>query len=152
SARRAAALVLLPVSIEEPIRAASRVGAARKTFDDLALAEIDAPLAEARLQALKPAIAAERLEDAGKKDTDAWKSFATAAAAAQRLQGVLEARRNLELAKQQGVLQKPETVKKVADGEKALASAEASAKQQAGTNYTKRAMPNYPATSSGRRL
>jgi hypothetical protein len=68
------------------------------------------------------------------------------------LQAVLEARRKLFLAKQQVTAQKPETVKKAADAEKELASAEAKAKQQAGTNYTKRAMPNYPATSTGRRL
>jgi hypothetical protein len=152
NARRAAAMVILSASVDEPIRTASRLAAARKTLDDVTLAELDAPLAEIRARATDAAITAETLEDSGKKDTEAWKAAATAAAAAQREQAVWEARRNLHQAKQQVTAAKPETAKKVADAEKALASAEANAKQQAGTNYTKRAIPNYPATSTGRRL
>ena len=77
---------------------------------------------------------------------------AASAAAAQRQQAVLEARRNLLVARQGVRPGKLETAKKVAEAEKALISAEANAKQQAGTNYTKRPIPNYPASSSGRRL
>jgi hypothetical protein len=152
NARRATAAALLPPSPNDAILAASRLAAARKLLVDLALAEIDAPLAEVRLRALKAAISAESLEDAGKKDTDAWKASASDAATAQRTQAVWEARRNLHVAKQQVTAQKPESAKKIAEAEKALANAEAGAKQQAGTNYTKRAMTNYPATSTGRRL
>jgi hypothetical protein len=130
----------------------SQLVAATKTLDDLALAEIDAPLAAVRQKAISAAITAERLEDQGKKDSDAWKTAAATAAKAQQEQAVLEALRALRLARQVVRSDKAETVKKLADAEKALASAEARAKQQAGTNYTKRPLPNYPATSTGRRL
>jgi hypothetical protein len=132
--------------------AVSRLVAEAKVLSDLELAAIDAPLAEARQKAIASAIAAERLEDEGKKDSEEWKTAATSAAAAQRQQAVLEARRNLLVARQGVRPGKPETAKKVAEAEKALLSAEASAKQQAGTNYTKRPIPNYPPSSSGRRL
>jgi hypothetical protein len=132
--------------------AISRFVANAQALDELGVAEIDAPLAEVRQKAIAAAIAAERLEDEGKKDSDAWKSAATIAATAQRQQAVLEARRNLLVARQGVRAGKAETIKKVADAEKALAHTEANAKQQAGTNYTKRPIPNYPASSSGRRL
>jgi hypothetical protein len=132
--------------------AMGRLVAHAKALAELAIVEIDAPLAEVRQKALGPTIAAERLEDEGKKDSEAWKSAATIAAAAQRHQAVLEARRNLLVARQGQRSGKPETAKKVSEAEKTLASAEAGAKQQAGTNYTKRPILNYPASSSGRRL
>jgi hypothetical protein len=130
----------------------SRLVAAQKVLDELSLAEIDAPLAAVRHKAISAALTAEGLEDEEKKDTEAWKTAAATAAKAQQDQAVLEARRTVWLARQALRSDKAETVKKLADAEKALASAETHTKQPAGTKYTKRQLPNYPATSTGRRL
>jgi hypothetical protein len=124
--------------------------------EGLALAEQDAAIAEARHAALLAVLEVEKLEDAGKKDTDEWKQAATAAATAQRQQALLEARRNLAAARQaeQAAPEKtkPEAAKKTAEAEKALTQAEANAAQPPGPAYTKRVAATYPATSTGRRL
>src|SRR5262249_15909254 len=122
AARQRTPVLLAPSNV---FVATSSLAGDGKALNELALVEIDAPLAEVRQKAIRATITAEKLEDAGNKESDAWKNAAATAAAAQREQAVLEARRNLLLARQAMRAGKPETTKKVADAEKALASAEA---------------------------
>src|SRR5262249_17761573 len=121
---------------------AVRLTATQRALEVLATAELDVPLAEARYAALLATLRAERLEDAGQKDSDEWKSAATEAGDLQRKAGLLEARRNLRTARQaQFAAQskmRTEAAKKVADAEKALAKAEADAKLPLGPVYTPR--------------
>jgi hypothetical protein len=155
AARRTVATALAQALVDEPLRAALRLRGAEKALDALVLAELDLPLADWRDAALISSIQAERLEDAGKKDWQEWKTAAIAAGWAQRKATMLEARRNLLTAKQNLRVapdkQKTDALKKVADAEKALATAEANA-DVVSTVYTKRPMTTYPATSTGRRL
>jgi hypothetical protein len=150
-AQRAAGFALLATMLSPPLSALSRLATAKKQLGDWSLAEVDAPLSQFRREAIEAVLRAEQLEDAGKKDSEAWKAAAAKAAATQRQQSVLEARRSFLLARQAVNPTNAGTIKKAAEAEKALAAAKANAKQQAGTNYTRRALPNYPATSTGRR-
>jgi hypothetical protein len=123
----------------------TRLAGVSRALDALALAELDVPLAEMRLAALRATIHAEELEDAGKKDSPEWRQAATAADAVQKRLAVLEARRALLALKQAGQA-------KVAEAEKTLARVEAGAKRSPTTAYTRRPLKVYPRTSSGRRL
>jgi hypothetical protein len=122
----------------------------------LELAEVAAALAEARNQALPLILQAEALEEAGQKDSEAWKRSATEAGRLQRQAAVLEARHNLITARQAfekaPAKGRADAAKKVADAEKALSQAETAAKQPDALNYTPRNLPHYPRTSTGRRL
>jgi hypothetical protein len=151
AARREASAVSLSAALLPPLLGLTRLAMAMKPLADWSMAENEVQLTEVRRQALEAVVQAEGLEDDGQKDTKAWKQAAAKAASSQRRQAVLEARRSLLLARQALNPVKRETVKKVEEAEKAVAAAEANAKQQTGTNYTPRAIPNYPATSTGRR-
>jgi len=124
------------------------------TADAAALAELELASAEAHKAAFEATIRADKLADAGQKDSEAWKKAATEALAAQRRQAVAEARRNLMAARQpqKAAANVPEASKKVTAAEDALAKAEAAAKQPPSTAYVPRPVTIYPATSSGRRL
>src|SRR5262249_22372212 len=69
---------------------------------------------------------------------------------------LIEAKRNLLLARKAMDDAKPPAQpalkKKVEEAQNLLNKAEEAAKQPASTAYTKRAMPTYPATSTGRRI
>ena len=118
------------------------------------LVDADLQLAKARHTALLATLHAERLEDAGKKDTEEGKKAGHAAVLAQRQQAVQEARKNWLAARKE--LADPKTkdvaVKKVAAAEKALAKAEMDEKAPPTLMYTKRAVKTYPQESTGRRL
>ena len=123
----------------------------------LAQAELELSAAEAKQAALVAVLKVEHLEDAGKKDSPEWKAAAIATSAAQRAAALAEAKRNLFLAEQatRVAKKKPEkdaAEKKLAEAKKALTQAEANSKAAASTAYTPRAVPAYPASSSGRRL
>ena len=131
---------------------------------------------EAKHAALVAVIRAEKLEVAGRKDSDDWKRAATEAVAAQRQQAVADAR--LKLLQTQTALAAalkpaedgkpaepkapakkgekaadPEALKKqLADGEKALATAEKDLQAAPATAFKPRPVESYPATSTGRRL
>src|SRR5262249_34612490 len=147
---------LVQASLNEPLGNALRLPGVQKALEALALAELDVPLAEARLAALTAAVRAEQLEDAGKKDTEEWKQAATEAAGAQRPQALLEARRNLLAARQAlrtaSEKTRADAAKKATDAEKALAKAEADWKLPVTTAYTKRPLATYSPVSTGRRL
>jgi hypothetical protein len=156
AARQDAARLAAALTGDDLFRSAARLAAGDKTLDALALAELDAPAAEARNAATAATVRAEELGDAGKKDSPEWKEAATEAQRAQRQAAVLEGRRNL-LAAQQAeraapAAAKAEAAKKTADAAAALAKAEADAKQPESTAYAPRPAPTYPATSTGRRL
>jgi hypothetical protein len=123
----------------------------------LAQAELELAAAEAKYAALDAALKVERLEDAGKKNSPEWKVAALATTAAQRKAALAEAKRSLFLAEQakrvaKKKAEKDSAEKKVAGAMKALAEAEANLKKAPSTAYTPRAMPAYPAESTGRRL
>lgn len=119
-------------------------------------AELEWKLAVAKQESLAAVLRSERLEDAGKKDTDEWKQAATAAGVAQRQQAVLQARRDLLAAQQElrGAAEKarPAVAKKVEAADKALAKSLADEQQPPAPKYTPRAIKSYPAVSTGRRL
>jgi hypothetical protein len=155
-ARRATVPAVVPVLFDAPLSSVVRLAAVQKPLDALTLADLDAHLAEARHAALTAILRTEDLEEAGKNDSAEWKQAATETLRAQRQTALLEAQRNLLLARQALAVApektRPEATKKVADAEKALAKAEADIKLPDATTYTRRPLPVYPKTSTGRRL
>ncbi len=155
TAQRNAIPAFLQTVLHDPLVAIAGLPAQR-TLDAFFLAELDLPIAETKHAALLASLQAEQLDEADKKDTEAWRKAATQAAETQRRQALLEARRNL-LAAQQALRttppkMQPASAKKVEDAEKALAKVEADAAQPLTTAYTKRPVTTYPSTSTGRRL
>jgi hypothetical protein len=98
----------------------------------------------------------ERLEDLGKANTPEWAKVATERTASERRFAFLKARN--EVFRLKHGFASPDPKGKVtaeqrrAEVEKALAKAEADLKLPASTNYTKRTVPTFPKTSTGRRL
>ncbi len=138
--------------------------------------ELTLAATEAKHTALAAVIRAEKLEVAGRKDSDDWKRAATEAVAAQRQQALADARLKLHQTKTvlAAALKKaedgkpaepkapakkgekaadPEALKKqLADNEKALAIAEKDLSAASATAFKPRTVESYPATSTGRRL
>jgi hypothetical protein len=108
-------------------------------------------MASARLEALEAMLKAEALEPAGPKPSDAYVAAAKAAVKAQRRQAVAEARQKLWLTRRSNA-PAAQKAKEIAAAEQALAKAEAASKAPETTNYARRAVKTYPATSTGRRL
>src|SRR5262249_46470539 len=140
--------------------------------DAQVLADADVELAQARQVALRLIFRLEEIQDARVRPVGADASpvtiamlgeklardaarLATEASKAQRRVNLLEAQRNLLLARQVHEKADPKTkialLKKVQEAEKALALAEKGEKQPS-TKYTPRTITSYPATSTGRRL
>jgi hypothetical protein len=120
------------------------------------IAREDLVMAEARHAALAAVSKAELLDEAGKKDTEAWRDAALAATAAQRALAVAEARQNEAKARRARRTAPPagraEADKAAADAIKALVRAEEAAQAEPTTAYTPPPLPTYPAQSTGRRL
>lgn len=156
TARRDLSRALAQCLVPGALPAVCRLAAAEKLRGDLALAELDVLLAESQHAALVAAVRAERLEDAGRKESSEWKQAATAAASAHRQAALLAARRGLLVARQAVAVaagaKRLEAAKKVSEAEKALIQTEVAAQMPATTTYTKRTVPIYPAMSTGRRL
>jgi hypothetical protein len=120
--------------------------------------ELGVAVAETQQAATLAMIQAERLENAGQKLSDDWKRAATATAAAQRRQALLEARLSLLLA--QNAAATPQKGKddpkalqvKVAEAQKAVKEAEAHVAEPPTAAYKPRSTEDYPAESTGRRL
>jgi hypothetical protein len=119
------------------------------------LTQLDLDVAEAKFAALKATLDAEAIEDAGIKGKD-WEVAAREANKLQRQASVIEAKRNvLQAQRTLNSAKAPASAalkKKLDDAQKAVAKAEELLKQPVTTAYTRRSMPTYPATSSGRRL
>ena len=126
--------------------------------DSLALADADVQLATGRHAALLATLSAERLEDAGKIGSEAGKQAAAEAVRTQRHLPVLEARKNMLVARKElanpkaTAAAKDLAAKKVAAIEKQLVKAEMDEKAPASFAYVKRAIKSYPQESTGRRL
>jgi hypothetical protein len=113
-------------------------------------------LAELKHKALKQLLDLEKFEDAGTKSGSEWEKRAMEMLGTQRQVALLEAQRNLDVARQNldaaTEKTKPGLAQKLAEAEKALAKAEADVKAPLTTAYTRRPMQTFPATSTGRRL
>jgi hypothetical protein len=139
---------------------------------DVSLAEMAVLAAEARHEALLAVLRVEKLDDSGSKERDpeAWKKAATDTTSAQRWARLLEARRGARVARDAATRADaaaakaaPDASKKaqgeaaqakeaLAKAEKELADAQQAALLPPSTEYTKRDMKVYPASSTGRRL
>ncbi|MBL8794259.1 MAG: DUF1549 domain-containing protein [Planctomycetia bacterium] len=151
AARPTVVVAIAALCANEPL-AVAPAARLQRALDGQALAELDVQVAEARQQSLDTTLQAERLEDAGQKNNEAWKQAATAANVAQRQAALLEARRNLHALRVPAPLAKGQAAPKAADLEKALAKAEQDAVAAPSTNYTPRKLTTFPTTSTGRRL
>jgi hypothetical protein len=156
TARRRLAVAVAQAVGLQPLAPNARLAQVKNLADALAVADLRLAMTEGKARALRAAIAADRLEDAGKRDTPEWQKAATEAVKLQGRLAVLEARYNLAAARLSLPAQPPakraEEGKKIADAEKALAKAEADARMPPTTAYKKRAVKTYPPTSTGRRL
>jgi len=156
TARVHAARAIAQAMLDNPLRIIPCFAAAQAALNTAGLAEVDAPLAEARQTALESILRVDHLEEAGKKYTEEWKLAATATVTAQRQVAVLEARRSVLVAQNAHAAApasaRAEPAKAIEAAQKALVAAEANAKQPAGTAYTPRPLPQFPTTSTGRRL
>ncbi len=143
-------LEVKPVDLPRTATAPQRRESVRIDLEAAAKAAVDAApaeektLADAKYHALLAVLAAERLEDAGKKETPEWKAAAESATAAQREEARAAAARQ--------VLAAGTDAKKLEDARAALTKAEAACAQPPSTAYKPRELPAYPAQSSGRRL
>ncbi len=144
----------------ELVKALAGFGPLEKALGKWALAALDEQTAAAKRRALQAVLRAEELEDAGRRDSDAWKAAAMAAVRAQRGATLLEAKRKHLAARQarEALGRKAQAArlkaaeKALAAAAKALSKAEADAKAPATTVYTPRGGKSYPAASTGRRL
>jgi hypothetical protein len=156
-ARKDVAKSLAQTLADNPLMVSARLAASQKSWDTLALAELDLDIAEARLAAIAAGLQADLLEIPGKQETEECRQAARTANVAQRRVAAVVARRNL-LALQQGLRNASDqaragSAKQVADAEKVLAKAEADEKAPATTTYAKDAKSEvHPQTSTGRRL
>jgi hypothetical protein len=145
AARRNLARAAPQVMVPSPLLAVTRLAGLDRVQQATALAELDVELARARHEALKAVLAVEALEPAGPKPSPAWEKVAKAATRAQRQVAVLEARRAL-------LVPRKGQPKAVDAAKQALARAEQAARAPESTAYTRRNLPAYPASSTGRRL
>jgi hypothetical protein len=138
-----------------PLSLALTAAQARAAAAEAQLAETTSAMADAKHAALLAVLKVERLEDAGVANGPEWESAAKDAQVAQRRAALAEARRNLFLA-ESGPPATNETARKAtaeraARARQAVTQAEAELGKPATTAYTKRTLPAYPATSTGRR-
>jgi hypothetical protein len=126
-------------------------------LEELPAALRGVPLAEAKLVSLRATLEAERIEDSGDTASEAFVKRAREALAAQRRAALLEARRAQSAAARAVVAasdekKKADLRKKLAEADAALAKAESEAAKPGGVEFVRRAVPAYPASSTGRRL
>ena len=123
-------------------------------LEELPVALLAVPIAEARQAALGAVLEAERVEEAGDLTSETYATTARTAQSAQRKLAVLEAQQALFLARR-ALTRAPADAnakKKLEDSERALAKAEAEAALPPGADYVRRSLPPYPPESTGRRL
>ena len=124
--------------------------ALQAALEELPLALLAVPIAQAKQASLEAVIAAETLEDAGQD----FKKAGETAQAAQRRLALLEAKLQQIVAQRAAAKNRAdEKAKKgLAEADKAVAKAEADLQLPATAEYARRKLPAYPAQSSGRRL
>ncbi|HYT92046.1 MAG TPA: DUF1549 domain-containing protein, partial [Gemmataceae bacterium] len=150
-----------PFVIDESLRAAeaalAEARAALAARPENPLAALDVEVATTSQAALLAVLAAEKLEDSGKRNTPEWERAARETLAAQRKLALVQAQRKRlagELALnayEKASPAKLKVIKELAAASKELAKAEADLKQPLTTAYTPRGGKSYPATSTGRR-
>ena len=147
----AASLVLKP-----SLFPGAEVPSVHRVFETFALTEMEERIARARFMALKTVLRIEQLEEDGCKDSAELKQAALDTAKAQREVALLEARRQERAARLEHLLAsrkaRPTATRKLADAAARRTKIEMEAKQPLSTDYVKRNLSIYPATSSGRRL
>jgi hypothetical protein len=148
-ARKNAAVAVASLADVSPLVLMDRVPSVLKHVGAQQTAEAAAAASAARHAALIAVLAAEKLEDAGQKNTPEWEGAATAATLVQRQAVVLEARHKFLVASLDALFVRQPAV---AAAEAALAKAEAALREPPTTAYTPRPIKTYPATSTGRRL
>jgi hypothetical protein len=154
--RRKAAAALLRAAVNRCLPISTTVNDLQNAIDWCDIAQHEISAKELSVAALEAVLRAEQFEDAGKKDSEEWRTAATKAAALQLQLAVVVARRDLASAFYNRRVMSPamrdEANKKLAAAQAALIKAEANAKRPATTAYKPRVATHYPATSSGRRL
>jgi hypothetical protein len=167
-ARRTAAASVNLVAVTNPLEVIALLARMQQANLSVSIAELEVQLAQAKHDALTAAIRAEQLEDIGNKDGPEWTQQAQAAVSFQRKQVVLEARKQVVLARLVPPVEKgkPAAAPKLAEAEKALAKAIVDEKLPLTTAYAKRLVTYpqapisygktlstpYPQASTGRRL
>ena len=155
-ARRDAVAAAAPIGSETPLSWTARAPAVHRALEKLGLAQLAEQIACARQAALKEVLRLEQIEQDGRKDSAEWNQAARETAQAQRAVALLEARHRDRAARLEHffALAKAKAMagKKLADAQAQLTKIEAEAKKPITTAYTKRNLPSYPATSTGRRL
>jgi hypothetical protein len=135
------------------ITAALAVRAAQRGLD---LARLDVLGAQAAYASLEATLKAEQAEDEGALNRPEGQGAAELAVIARRLSDVSSARRNLLAA--ENALEAAATagraaaIKPIAAARRILAEAEAAAVAPLNAAFSRRSLPKYPTTSSGRRL
>jgi hypothetical protein len=154
--RRKAAASLLRAALNHSLPASATATDLQNAIDWCDMAQREASAKEMSLAVLEAVLKAEQLEDAGKKDSEEWKTAATNASALQAQLAVAVARRDLANAAYNRRVAAPamreEGKKKLTAAQTALTKAEADAKRPATAAFKPRVASQYPATSSGRRL
>ncbi len=154
--RRNAVVAVARNVLDSSLSSATRTPALHRALETFAVAELEEQSACARQAALKTVLRVEQIEEDGRKDSPEWKQAAIETTRAQREAALLEARRQERAARLEHFFAsdktKAITKKKLADAQNHLAKIDAEARQPITTNYVKRGLPIYPATSTGRRL
>jgi hypothetical protein len=139
-----------------PLAAAGRLYVGLPTVEAHVIAELQTNVALAQHHALLRALEVERLEDESGKESPRWVARAMAAAQAQRRVALAQALHGLAAARQAARTSPPgkraEANQKLDVAEKALGQALVPYFQLPTAQYTKRAIAQHPATSTGRRL
>jgi hypothetical protein len=155
-ARRNAVAAIAQIGMATPMEKAARAPAVHRALELFALAQFEEQIACLRQTALKSVLRVEQIEEDGHKESAEWKQAAMETAQSQRQAALLEAQRRERAARLELFFasDKAKTMasKKLTDAQAQLAKIEAESKQPISTNYVKRNLPSYPATSTGRRL
>jgi hypothetical protein len=147
--RRAGPAAVVSFLVFNPLGIAAHIVPARSALKHAGvMTGLGAEVAEAEHAALQAVLRVEQLEDAGRKGFPEWCQAAMATVQCQRQAALVQARHAFLGAK---LAEKPDS-KKISETTKAVAKAEAEAKQPLTTAYKPRGIPHYPALSTGRRL
>jgi len=128
--------------------------ALQAALEELPLALLGLPLAEAKRDAVASVLQAEILEEGGDTTSESYRNVALAAQGAQRRQAHLEAQRKQILARRTLARKRADDAAKKAllEADQAVAKAEADLKLPPSAEFVHRKTPSYPAESTGRRL
>jgi hypothetical protein len=141
---------------ESPRRLAGAAALAAAA-DEIQLRQLDLALAEAKLLATENLLAAEKLEDDGKKGSEAWTVAAKGARKGQLLVSLVEAKQKVsqaELAARPKLAdaEAKKAADRLADARRGVENVEARMAEPLSTDFVPRPQQSYPEQSTGRRL